>query len=363
MSSHQDNTQGGDITPPWSASNGTPATSANTGAPRAVPSMKSPLFKILGAIIAAGAIGTATVGSFASANQSDSLRTSLTIVAPAGAGGGWDTVAREMQQAQRANGIVNNTQVVNMPGAGGTIALGNIANLEGDPSTLMVGGTGQLAATIQYDTDTTYTDITPLAITVEEYNLVVVPANSPYQSLEELMTAWAADPSAVPWSGGGSFDQLVATELAIAAGVDPKDMVYVSSDGGGEVTAALLNGTVHAAASGFSDSIDQVESGRLRALGLVSKERFEGVDIPTTVEQGYDVTLSNWRLIAAPGGLTAEEEVELTDIVLETVETEGWSTAVGRYNWSERVITGDELDVFLEEEKERISSLYESLGV
>lgn len=84
---------------------------------------------------------------------------------------------------------------------------------------------------------------------------------------------------------------------------------------------------------------------------------------PTTVEQGYDVTLSNWRLLAAPGGLTAEEEAELTDIVLETVETEEWSTAVGRYNWAERVITGDELDVFLEEEKERISSLYESLGV
>lgn len=363
MSSHQNPAQGGDVTPPWATSDGTPDTPASVGVHRAEPSKKSPLFKILGAIIAVGAIGTATVGSFASAHQGDSLRTSMTIVAPAGAGGGWDTVAREMQQAQRANGIVNNTQVVNMPGAGGTIALGNLANLEGDPSTLMVGGTGQLAATIQYDTDTTYADITPLAITVEEYNMVVVPADSPYQSLEELMTAWAADPASVPWSGGGSFDRLVATELATVAGVDPKEMVFVSSDGGGEVTAALLNGTVQAAASGFSDSIDQVESGRLRALGLVSKERFEGVDIPTTVEQGYDVTLSNWRLLAAPGGLTAEEEAELTDIVLETVETEEWSTAVGRYNWAERVITGDELDVFLEEEKERISSLYESLGV
>lgn len=365
MSSHQAHTAGGEPTAPWDKT-ATPAqqVSANQGAEtQETPAKSSPLLKILGALVAVASIGTATVASFASANQGDSLRSSLTIVAPAGAGGGWDTVAREMQQAQRANGIVNNTQVINMPGAGGTIALGNIANLAGEYDTLMVGGTGQLAATIQYDTATTYADITPLAITVEEFNLVVVPADSPYQTLDDLMSAWAENPAAVPWSGGGSFDQLVATEMAIAAGVNPTDMVYVSSDGGGEVTAALLNGTVKAAASGFSDSIDQVESGRLRALALVSETRFEGVDIPTTVEQGYDVTLTNWRLIAAPGELSEEEETELTSIVLETVDTEEWATAVDRYNWSERVITGDELETFLKEEKERISSLYDSLGL
>ena len=187
----------------------------------------------LGGLVAAGAIGTATVGSIVSASGGNDLRSSLTIIAPAAAGGGWDTVAREMQQAQRANGIVNNTQVVNIPGAGGTIALGNLEILEGQANNLMVGGTGQLAATIQYHSATTYADVNPLAVVVEEYDVVVVPGDSPYTSLKELTDAWAKNPGKVPWTGGGSFDQLVVTEMAISAGVSPKDMIYVSSDGGG----------------------------------------------------------------------------------------------------------------------------------
>ena len=317
----------------------------------------------IGGLIAAGAIGTAVTGSISSASGGNNLRSSMTIIAPAAAGGGWDTVAREMQQAQRANSIINNTQVVNMPGAGGTIALGNLSVLDGDANNLMVGGTGQLAATIQYDSATKYEDVNPLAVTVEEYDVIVVPADSPYETLDDLMKAWAQNPGDVPWTGGGSFDQLVVTEMAIAGGIKPADMIYVSSDGGGESTQALLNGTVAAAASGYPDSIDQIESGRLRALALVAEEPLEGSDIPTTVEQGYDVTLANWRILMAPGGITDDEKQELENIVLETIETPEWREAIERYNWNENVITGDELTQFIKDETERITALYKELGV
>ncbi len=324
---------------------------------------QSKILKVLGGVVAVASIGTASFASIQSAGEGTDLSSSVTIIAPAAAGGGWDTVAREMQQAQRAHSIVNNTQVVNMPGAGGTIALSNLASMDGDPTNLMVGGTGQLAATLQFDTEATYKDITPLAITVEELDVIVVPGDSPYNSLEELMDAWRKDPGKVPWTGGGSFDRLVVTEMAISAGIQPSDMIYVNSDGGGEATAALLNGTASASASGYPDSIDQIESGRLKALALVSKQPVEGVDIPTTVEQGYDVTMTNWRLIAAPGGITAEEKTQLEQIVRETIETPEWDEAVGRYNWNENYMTGEELQDFLDSEEQRISKLYEELGL
>lgn len=327
------------------------------------PSRRQFLTYGLGGLVAAGAIGTATVGSIASASGGNDLRSSMTVIAPAAAGGGWDTVAREIQQAQRANGIVNNTQVVNVPGAGGTIALGNLEILEGKANNLMVGGTGQLAATIQYESATTYADVNPLAVVVEEYDVVVVPGDSPYTSLKELTDAWAKNPGKVPWTGGGSFDQLVVTEMAISAGVSPKEMIYVSSDGGGESTQALLNGTAAAAASGYPDSIDQIESGRLRALAIVAKDPVAGVDIPTTVEQGLDVTLANWRLLVAPGGITDAEKSELESIVRETIATPQWREAIERYNWNENVVTGDELATFLDEEKTRIQGLYKELGL
>ena len=327
------------------------------------PTRRSVLRWGLGGVIALAAIGTASYGSISSTSAGRDLRSALTIIAPAAAGGGWDTVAREMQQAQRAEGIVNNTQVVNMPGAGGTIALGNLSVLEGQPGNLMVGGTGQLAATIKYGSAATYADVNPLAITVEEYDVVVVPGDSEFRTLGQLMDAWKADPRSIPWTGGGSFDQLVIAELAMAAGIDPQTMIYVNSDGGGESAAALMNGTAAAAASGYPDSIDQIESGRLRALALVAKERPAGIDLPTTVEQGYDVTLANWRLLVAPGGITDEDRAGLLEIIEETIATPQWREAITRYHWNENVVTGQELTDFLEREKQRIGELYKELGL
>lgn len=287
----------------------------------------------------------------------------MTIIAPAAAGGGWDGVARELQQAQKANGLVNNVQVVNMPGAGGTIALGNVSVLKGQPNNLLVGGTGLLAATIQFGSAATLDDVTPLAVIVEEYDVIVVPADSPYETLDDLVAAWRDDPKALPWTGGGSFDQLVVTDLALAAGIDALDTTYISSDGGGEAIQALLNGTAQAATGGYPDNIDQIEAGRLRALALVAQEPIDGIDIPTAVDQGYDVTLTNWRMLAAPAELEEAEVEGLTQLVLDSVETPQWRDAIDRYRWTERIITGDELATFLDDEESRIRTLYEEMGL
>lgn len=318
--------------------------------------------RVIGGLVAVTAIGIASYGSISSAAMGSDIRNSMTVIAPAAAGGGWDGVAREMQQAMKANGIVNNVQVVNMPGAGGTIALGNVSVLAGQPNNILVGGTGLLAATIQFDSAATLDDVTPLATIVEEYDVIVVPASSPYATLEELVEAWRADPRALPWSGGGSFDQLVVTDLALAAGIDPVDLTYIPSDGGGEAIQAMLNGTVAAAAGGYPDNIDQIESGRLRALALVAPERVDGIDIPTAREQGFDITLTNWRSLSAPSGLEEGEREALVELVLETLATPEWEDAMRRYHWTEKVITGDELDAFLDEEHERIAQLYEEMG-
>lgn len=197
----------------------------------------------------------------------------------------------------------------------------------------------------------------------EEYDVIVVPADSPYETLDDLVEAWRADPAGLPWTGGGSFDQLVVTDLALSAGIDPVDTTYISSDGGGEAIQALLNGTAAAATGGYPDNIDQIESGRLRALALVAEEPVEGIDIPTAREQGYDVTLSNWRSLSAPKGLEDAEIAELEELIAASTETDEWRDAVDRYHWTVNVRTGDELDEFLASERERIERLYEEMGL
>jgi len=331
--------------------------------PEGPPGRRRWIGRAVGGAVAVSAIAIAAYGSITSASAGDDIHASMTIIAPAAAGGGWDGVARELQQAQKANGLVNNVQVVNMPGAGGTIALGNVSVLNGQANNLLVGGTGLLAATVQFDSAATLDDVTPLAVMVEEYDVIVVPADSPFQTLDDLVAAWKADPRALPWTGGGSFDQLVVAELALAAGIPPVEMTYISSDGGGEAIQALLNGTAQAATGGYPDNIDQIDSGRLRALALVASEPLEGIDIPTAVEQGYEVGLTNWRMLAAPSGLSDEQVDGLTELVLESTATPEWADARARYHWTERIITGDDLTTFLADERTRIERLYEEMGL
>lgn len=325
------------------------------------PPRRTGLGRIVFAVIAAITILTAGAFSIASASAGSAIRSSMTLIAPAAAGGGWDSFQREMQQAMRVNGLVNNVQVVNIPGAGGNIGLGQLTTLE-EANNLMVGGTGHVAAHAARGSGPELTQVTPIARVVEEYSLVVVNAKSPYQTLDDLMTAWKADPAHVAWTGGGSFDELVMADIAGAVGVPVAGTTYIPADGGGEAIQALLNGSAQASAGGFADMYPQVEAGRLRALGVVAPERLDGVDsIPTLREQGVDVTLTNWRALFAPPGVSAEDRAELETLIGEAVETPEWKDAVKRNYWKSVPLQGADLEQFIRDEQQRIGKLTEEI--
>ena len=313
-------------------------------------------------VVTAAVVGLAAFFSFQSATAGSDIRSNLTLIAPAGAGGGWDTFMREQQQAMRVNSLVNNTQVVNIPGAAGTIGLGQLSTMEGQANTLMVTGAGLVAGVAQLDSAVTHDDVRPIARVVEEYDVVVVPADSPYETIDELVEDWRANPAEVAWTGGGTFDQLVMTELALETGIDPSETTYIPKSGGGEATQALITGTADAATSGYMDVADQIEAGRLKALGMAAPERLEGVDIPTLTEQGYAVDLANWRAILAPPGITDEEFAELRALVEESIATPEWQEAIERNKWTEVYLAGEEFDEFMASEQERIAMLVEEIS-
>ncbi|MEX5297204.1 tripartite tricarboxylate transporter substrate-binding protein [Kocuria sp. CPCC 205292] len=313
-------------------------------------------------VVAAAVIGLAAFFSFQSATAGSDIRSNMTLIAPAGAGGGWDTFMREQQQAMRTNNLVNNSTVVNIPGAAGTIGLSELSTMEGQANTLMVTGAGLVAGVAQLDSDVTHDDVRPIARVVEEYDVVVVPADSPYETIDDLVQDWQANPAEVAWTGGGTFDQLVMTELALESGIEPSETTYIPNSGGGEATQALITGTADAATSGYMDVADQIEAGRLKALGMAAPERLEGVEIPTLTELGYDVDLANWRAVLAPPGITDEEFAELRTLIEESVATPEWQEAIERNKWTEVYLAGEEFDEFMASEQERIAMLVEEIS-
>ncbi|MFI8567106.1 Bug family tripartite tricarboxylate transporter substrate binding protein [Rhodococcus sp. NPDC078407] len=322
------------------------------------------LLRTAGALAVVGAVTVAGIDAANSASGSDA-RAKLTMIAPAAAGGGWDLVARESQQALRSDGIVNNAQVVNVPGAGGTIGLSQLENLSGQPTTVMITGTVMLGGIAINNSETTLADTVPIARLAEDFEVFVVPKDSPIQNLEDMIEAWRANPGGLPIGGGslGGIDHIVAGQLAQEADIDPAAINYIAYSGGGEVLTALLSNTVGVAVSGFNDFRDQIEAGNVRALAVASPEPLEDFDVDTFIEQGYNVDLVNWRGIVAPPGISDEDRQTLIDIVTEMVETEQWATAVERNRWKESVLTGDEFGEFLEVEQTRITGLLAELGL
>ncbi|SOC51330.1 tripartite tricarboxylate transporter substrate binding protein [Ornithinimicrobium cerasi] len=339
---------------------GAPQTDADHGRAR-----RGPVPMIVYGLVAALVVGWALTASVRSAHSGQDLRANLTLIAPAGAGGGWDTFTRELQAAMRAQKVVNNAQVVNIPGAGGTIGLGKYSTMDGQADTLLTSGTVMVGAIALNDSPVTLEDVRPIARISEEYDVIVVPADSPYQSIDDLIADWTQDPKAFPWTGGsaGGLDHLIVADLALKNDIGPDEVTYIPKSGGAEAIQVLTSGGARAAVSGYNEFADQIEAGRMRGLAIVSPEPVEGIDMPTLVDQGYDVAMTNWRGLLAPAGITDEQFAELEQIVSETVQTPEWKDAMERNKWADVFLVGPELEDFLVEDTAQIEALVEELGL
>ncbi len=322
------------------------------------------LWNALGVAATAALVGVAAVNASGSTAGVDP-RAKLTIMAPAAPGGGWDLASRESQQVLRSTSVVNNVQVVNVPGAGGTIGLGQFTQLGDDPTNLMMTGTVMEGAITVNGSEATLGDTTPIARLAEDYIVFIVPANSPFRNLDDFIQAWRADPhgQAVGGGGIGGTDHLLTGLTAQAAGIDPGEVNYVSYAGGGEVLTALLSNTVAVGVSGYNDFSDQIEAGRLRALAVSAQEPVPGIDIPTFIEQGVDVNLPNWRGLVAPPGITDAQRDELVSIVEEMAATPEWAEVMERNRWRDALLTGSDFADFIAQDQARVNAIIEELGL
>ena len=191
-------------------------------------------------------------------------------------------------------------EVVNRGGAGGTIGLADLVTRhDGDPRNLMVFGQVMLGSIRTNASPVSIDQTVPLARLLNEYEVVTVPADSPYLTIEELLEDFRRDPEAVSWAGGsaGGIDHILAGLIGQAAGVDPRRVNYIAYSGGGEAAAAVMGGHVTLGLSGVGEWKAYVASGRMRPLAVSSPERTGDGITPTLRESGVDVVLSNCCLL------------------------------------------------------------------
>lgn len=289
-----------------------------------------------------------------------------TIIAPANPGGGWDQTARTIQTVLQQEGISRSVQVQNVPGAGGTIGLAQFASQsKGNPNALIIGGYVMVGAILTNNAPVTLKDVTPIARLTGEYEAVVVPASSPFQTIGDLVEALKQNPGSISWGGGsaGGTDHILVGQIAKAAGVDPTKINYIAFSGGGEALAAILGSQVSAGVSGYGEFESQVKSGTLRLLAISSGERIEGIDGPTLKESGLDVVVENWRMVAAAPGITDEQKAAVSADIEKLVTSATWQETLKTKGWQDTYLAGPAFEEQLAEDIAATETTLKDIGL
>jgi putative tricarboxylic transport membrane protein len=244
-------------------------------------------------------------------------------------------------------------QYENKGGAAGALGLAQfVPGSKGDANALLMMGAVMLGGQITSKQPMSIQQCTPLARLTSEYNVFVVPAQSPLKTMKDVVEQLKKDPGSVKWGGGsrGSTEHIAACMLARNVGVDPKKVNYVAFRGGGEAVAAILGGNVTVGGSGWSEFAEYIAAGKMRPIGVTSQKRLPGIAVPTMKEQGYDVVLGNWRGVYGAPGITPEQRAALLDIVQKATKTKAWQEALDKNGWTPAWSSGKEFEDFVEYE-------------
>lgn len=223
-------------------------------------------------------------------------------IAPAKPGGGFDLTCKLAQSGLRDGGLLEAPmRVTYMPGGVGAVAYNAVvAQRPKDAGTITAFSSGSLLNLAQgkfgrYDENA----VRWLAGIGTDYGAISVRADSPYQTLTDLVEALKKDPGSIVFGAGatiGGQDWMQTALLARLAGIDPQKLRYVAFEGGGETLTAMLGGHVQVTSSGLGEVTPQLAANKIRVIAVLSEQRLPGKlsNIPTAREQGYDIT---WPVI------------------------------------------------------------------
>jgi putative tricarboxylic transport membrane protein len=274
----------------------------------------------------------------------------VTMTAGANPGSGFDITIRAVVEALQREHLVDvPLPVENRPGNSGADFLAQmVEQYQGKDNEVSVTSLSMMMNELLGKSTYGYDDVTMIARLITEFYVVVTRHDSPYDNLGDVMSAIKSDAKRVV-VGAANDDQAPFDLLVASAGGDPSTINYVPFEGGGDQISALEKGDISVAIGGVSEFVDLLKAGTLQALGVLSEERLPELDVPTASEQGFDVTLSNWRGLYGPPEMP-QVAVEFWQNALgKMVESPTWQQIAKDRHFTTTFMIGDEFQTFLAE--------------
>lgn len=242
----------------------------------------------------------------------------ITLIVQANPGGGSDLSSRALaDQLKVALGV--DIIVENRPGAGGATAMEYMAGVPADGYTIGFGPVEIAMLNTTQNADVLPENYDLLGQIMLAPGVISVSSDSPYTTLEELVTAAKSTPLTVGNSGTGSIWEAAGKGLAAESGAQ---FVHVPHEGGAPAVAAAIGGQIDAVVSGAGEAKAGFDDGSLRVLAVFHDEEHPNfIGVPTAAEAGYDLEFGGWGGIYAPAGLPTDVHDTLEAAIKTAVDS------------------------------------------
>ncbi|MEO7727756.1 MAG: tripartite tricarboxylate transporter substrate binding protein [Burkholderiales bacterium] len=291
------------------------------------------------------------------------------IIVGSSPGGGQDKTGRVLQHLLQDKRLIDvAATVVNKPGGGGAVAWIYLNQHASDGHFLAVGTTTLLTNQIIGRSTVGYNDITPVTMLLSESVAFSVREDSPIKNGKDLLERLKKDAGSVSVSIGSTVGGPNHISLALitkAVGGDVKKLKTVVFQGGGDAIVALLGGHIDLIASAANNVVPHLAAGKLRVIGVTSPQRLPGAlaKVPTWKEQGVDVEISNWRMVAGPKGLNAAQVVYWENAFARLVQTEEWKKELAQNLFENTYMNSADSQKYLKVQFEQFRSALNEVGL
>lgn len=292
-------------------------------------------------------------------------------IAPANPGGGWDFTCRQIGKIMHDIGVVDKpVQVTNMAGGGGGLAFTHVVTERGDDADLIVAASSATSTRLAQNAyaGMTADQVRFVGAIGADPGVVVVAADSPYQSLNDLVDDIKANPGKLAFAGGsavGGFDHLKPLMILQRAGIeDVKAVKYIGVDGGADAITQTVGGFTQAMSGDMSEIVGFLKSGDVRALAVLTEERVPGFeDIPTAKEQGIDVVAVNWRGLYVPKNVSDDTFNMWADRLQKVADSAEWQEAMAANGLAPFTKVGGDFQSYVDGVVAEIRTLSKEIGV
>lgn len=306
--------------------------------------------------------GGSSGGGETNASYTDIFKKPIEFICPWAAGGGADNNARLIASVVSAK-VGQTVTVTQQTGGSGAVGFSAIMNADPDGNTIGIITAELNTLPPQGLVTFTYEDMYPLIQLCTLPSVVAVAADSPFNTLEDLVSYAKENPGKlkVGTVGTGSIWHICAAKLMSAAGIE---MTTVPYDGAATAATAMLAGEIDVTTTELSVSHAYVQSGDMKILGIMTENRLEDYpDYPTCTEQGYKCVGGSFQGMFCPNGVSDDVKAAWEALLTEAYESNEYQEFCKNAGMVPAYMNHADWEAFLADDLATVTTLMKDLGL